>query len=119
MFNEEQQFIVLKVALWFGDRTKAKGVEMKRGQLLVLGLALVLVMVLALPACTQAPAVEKIVIGHPVSISGKYAKAGEQASGGIKAIVKWVNEVYGGVEIAGANCRSNMFTIIVDLRRKW
>lgn len=73
---------------------------MKRVQLLVL--ALVLVMVLGLPACAPAPAVEKIVIGHPVCISGKYAEAGEQALGGTKAIVKWVNEVYGGVEIAGA-----------------
>jgi len=73
---------------------------MKRVQLLVL--ALVLVMVLVLPACAPAPVVEKIVIGHPVCISGKYAKAGEQALGGITAIVKWVNEVYGGVEIAGA-----------------
>ena len=73
---------------------------MKRVQLLVL--ALVLVMVLVLPACAPAPVVEKIVIGHPVCISGKYAKAGEQTLGGITAIVKWVNEVYGGVEIAGA-----------------
>ncbi len=48
---------------------------MKRVQLLVL--ALVLVMVLVLPACAPAPAVEKIVIGHPVCISGKYAEAGE------------------------------------------
>ncbi len=75
---------------------------MKRGQLLVLGLALVLLMVLVLSACAPAPAVEKIVIGHPVCISGKYGEAGEQAFGGTKAIVKWVNEVYGGVEIAGA-----------------
>jgi len=74
---------------------------MKRARLLVLGLALVLVVVLALPACAPGPAVEKITIGHPVCISGKYAKAGEQAFGGIKAIVKWVNEVYGGVEIPG------------------
>ncbi len=72
---------------------------MKRGQLLALGLASVLMVVLALPACAPA---DKITIGHPVSISGKYANAGEQASGGIKVIVKWVNEVYGGVEIAGA-----------------
>ena len=53
------------------------------------------------PPPPAPPAVEKIVIGHPVCISGKYAKAGEQAFGGIKAIVKWVNEVYGGVEVAG------------------
>jgi len=44
---------------------------------------------------------EKIVVGHPVCLSGKYAKAGEQAYGGIKAIIEWVNHVYGGVEVAG------------------
>ena len=51
------------------------------------------------PASASDP--EKIVIGHPVCLSGKYAKAGEQAYGGIKAIIEWVNEVYGGVEVAG------------------
>jgi branched-chain amino acid transport system substrate-binding protein len=43
---------------------------------------------------------DKIVIGHPACLSGKYAKAGEQAVGGIKACVKWVNNIYGGVTIA-------------------
>ncbi|MFQ6065698.1 MAG: amino acid ABC transporter substrate-binding protein [bacterium] len=51
------------------------------------------------PASASGP--EKIVVGHPVCLSGKYAKAGEQAYGGIKAIVEWVNHVYGGVEVAG------------------
>lgn len=46
-------------------------------------------------------AAEKIVIGHAACLSGKYAKAGEQAIGGIKACVKWVNGVYDGVKIAG------------------
>jgi ABC-type branched-subunit amino acid transport system substrate-binding protein len=40
-----------------------------------------------------------IVIGHPACLSGRYAKAGEQAVGGIKACVDWVNNVYGGVRI--------------------
>ncbi len=44
---------------------------------------------------------DKIVIGHPACLSGKYAKAGEQAVGGIKAIVDWVNHVYGGVMLEG------------------
>ena len=44
---------------------------------------------------------KKIVIGHPACLSGKYAKAGEQALGGIKGIVDWVNNVYGGVKIGG------------------
>jgi branched-chain amino acid transport system substrate-binding protein len=43
----------------------------------------------------------KIIIGHPEGMSGSYAKAGEQAIGGVKACIKWVNEVYGGVKIAG------------------
>jgi len=77
---------------------------MKKGKLaLFLGLAVVLAMAFALPACapTAAPVAEKIVIGHPICLSGKYAKPGEQAIGGIKACVKWVNDVYGGVKVAG------------------
>jgi branched-chain amino acid transport system substrate-binding protein len=46
-------------------------------------------------------AADKIVIGHPACLSGKYAKAGEQAIGGIKACIDWVNNVHGGVLIAG------------------
>jgi branched-chain amino acid transport system substrate-binding protein len=49
----------------------------------------------------SALAASKIVIGHPACLSGKYAKAGEQAVGGINACVDWVNNVYGGVEING------------------
>jgi branched-chain amino acid transport system substrate-binding protein len=44
---------------------------------------------------------DKIVIGHPACLSGKYAKAGEQALGGIRACVDWVNKVRGGVDLAG------------------
>ncbi len=47
------------------------------------------------------PAVDKILIGHPACLSGKYAKAGEQALGGIKAVVDWVNNSYGGVMLGG------------------
>ena len=42
---------------------------------------------------------DQIVIGHPACLSGRYAKAGKQAVGGIKAIVDWANNVYGGVRI--------------------
>jgi branched-chain amino acid transport system substrate-binding protein len=49
----------------------------------------------------QAMAASKIVIGHPACLSGKYAKAGEQAVGGIKACVDWVNNTYGGIKING------------------
>ncbi len=48
-----------------------------------------------------AESVDKIVIGHPAALSGKYAKAGEQAVGGIKAAVQWVNTIYGGVTLGG------------------
>lgn len=52
-------------------------------------------------ATNTSAAPKKIVIGHSACLSGKYAKAGEQAIGGIKGCVKWVNEVYGGVTIGG------------------
>jgi len=48
-----------------------------------------------------ALAADRIVIGHPACLSGKYAKAGEQAVGGIKACVEWVNQTYGGVMLGG------------------
>ena len=49
----------------------------------------------------EAKSAGKIVIGHPACLSGKYAKAGEQAIGGIKACIDWVNNVHGGVLVAG------------------
>jgi branched-chain amino acid transport system substrate-binding protein len=52
-------------------------------------------------ALTEVKAADKIVIGHPACLSGKYAKAGEQALGGIKACIDWVNKVYGGVKVGG------------------
>ncbi len=48
-----------------------------------------------------AATTDKLVIGHSACLSGKYAKAGEQAIGGIKACIDWVNNVYGGVLVAG------------------
>ena len=42
---------------------------------------------------------KKIVIGHPACLSGKYAKAGEQAVGGVKACVYWIKTTYGGVTL--------------------
>jgi branched-chain amino acid transport system substrate-binding protein len=50
---------------------------------------------------TGAFGASKIVIGNPECLSGGFAKAGEQAVGGIKACVKWVNETYGGVKVGG------------------
>jgi branched-chain amino acid transport system substrate-binding protein len=49
----------------------------------------------------EVKAKDNILIGHSAALSGKYAKAGEQALGGIKACIDWVNNVYGGVKIAG------------------
>ncbi len=69
----------------------------------IVGSVLVLVFLLGLGcgAAAFASDPEKIVVGHSVCLSGKYAKAGEQAYGGIKGIVRWVNDVYGGVDVAG------------------
>jgi len=52
---------------------------------------------------TGASAADKVVIGHPACLSGRYAKAGEQAVGGIKAVVEWVNSTYGGIKVSGKN----------------
>jgi branched-chain amino acid transport system substrate-binding protein len=67
----------------------------------VLIIAATFAAILALTASTQAFAASKVVIGHPACLSGKYAKAGEQALGGVKACVNWVNNVYGGIEVGG------------------
>ena len=74
---------------------------MKSGSAKVLFGVLSLVALCGLIAAHPAAAADKIVIGHPAALSGKYAKAGEQAVGGIKAAVKWVNETRGGVDIGG------------------
>jgi branched-chain amino acid transport system substrate-binding protein len=52
-------------------------------------------------AASPVHAADSIVIGHPACLSGKYAKAGEQAVGGIKACIAWVNDTYGGVSVNG------------------
>jgi branched-chain amino acid transport system substrate-binding protein len=64
-------------------------------------LALILVLIGLFCFTGRVPAASKIVIGHPACLSGKYAKAGEQAIGGIKACVDWINNVYGGVRLDG------------------
>jgi len=43
----------------------------------------------------------EIVIGHPAAMSGSYAKAAEQAVGGVQAAVDWVNDTRGGVMVGG------------------
>lgn len=44
---------------------------------------------------------DEIVIGHPATLSGTHAKSGEQAVGGVKAAVDWVNNTRGGVMVGG------------------
>ena len=60
-----------------------------------------LVALCGLVTAFPAAAADKVVIGHPAALSGKYAKAGEQALGGVKAVVKWVNENHGGIDAGG------------------
>ena len=72
---------------------------MKRSKLLI-GLVLTIVLCFIF-GVSLSMAADKVVIGHPACLSGKYAKAGEQALGGIKACIDWANNVYGGVEVAG------------------
>lgn len=61
----------------------------------------VAVMGLLLMAAPALTAPDKIVLGHPVCLSGKFAKSGAQGSWGIKASIKWINEVNGGIKIGG------------------
>jgi branched-chain amino acid transport system substrate-binding protein len=58
-------------------------------------------LLVASPLHAQTDAPDRLLIGHPACMSGRYAKAGEQAIGGIKACVAWVNDVHGGVTIGG------------------
>lgn len=64
-------------------------------------LATLLAFVLVAPHVPAADLPARIVIGNPEALSGSQAKAGEQAIGGIKAIIKWVNTTYGGVKVGG------------------
>ena len=50
---------------------------------------------------STAGAVDKVVIGHPAALSGKFAKSGAQCAWGIKGSIKWINEVRGGITIGG------------------
>ena len=70
---------------------------MKKAAIVTLGFLMMAVFV----APTAANAADSIDIGHPACLSGKYAKAGEQAVGGIKACIDWVNNERGGVTLDG------------------
>jgi branched-chain amino acid transport system substrate-binding protein len=56
-------------------------------------------LVFAPPGIAAPPA--QILIGEPATISGAHAKAGEQSTNGVEAIVDWVNNTYGGVKLEG------------------
>ncbi|MBN1141894.1 MAG: amino acid ABC transporter substrate-binding protein [Deltaproteobacteria bacterium] len=68
---------------------------------LSIGLLILTALLCGFPSLLPAAALKRIVIGHPEALSGQYAKAGEQAIGGIQAAVEWVNTVHGGVRIEG------------------
>jgi len=48
---------------------------------------------------SQAP--DEILIGGPISLSGKYAQEGQLSYWGAQVAVQWVNDVYGGVSVDG------------------
>ncbi len=51
------------------------------------------------PAEKPKPEVVTVVIGAPLSLSGKYAKEGQMSLWGVKAAEKWINEIYGGIKV--------------------
>ncbi|HWQ16946.1 MAG TPA: ABC transporter substrate-binding protein, partial [Sulfolobales archaeon] len=60
--------------------------------------------VIATPTSTPTPPMtlpSKIVIGLSIPLSGAQADAGKRTFWGVMAAVKWVNEVYGGVNLYG------------------
>jgi len=59
----------------------------------------IFVVALFLPAST--PAADKVLLGYAETLSGEHSKAGAQSSWGVKASVKWINDVQGGVNIGG------------------
>ena len=74
--------------------------RIRRATSVCLGLALAVGLGIGSPVQAQSLP-NKIVVGHTEALSGEHAKAGEQAVGAIKAIVKWVNTVNGGVKVGG------------------
>lgn len=75
---------------------------MKRNLILTFSLVLTVSVALVL-GCTKKPEepAKPITLGHPAALSGSYAKAAEQAVGGIQAAVDWVNNTRGGVMVEG------------------
>ena len=75
---------------------------MKGGKAKLVLIALVTAcMVFPFSFSAMAALPNKVVIGGPISLSGKFAKEGQQSVWGIKAMEKWVNATLGGVKING------------------
>lgn len=85
-----------------------------------------LLVVVLFAGCSDADRSDRLVIGHPICLSGKHSKEGEQAYGGIRACIEWVNTVHGGVHLNGRqmpleylhyDCESKKETVISLLER--
>jgi len=74
-------------------------------KILFLGVVGLAVTAMAFSAPLVSAKDNEIILGHPACLSGKYAKAGEQAVGGIQAAVNWVNDVRGGVAVGGQKAK--------------
>jgi branched-chain amino acid transport system substrate-binding protein len=90
-----------EVLNWWQARTRQKGDRIMRVGRMMKVVGLIAAIALIIPTQAWSAAKSQIVIGHPATLSGKYAKAGEQAVGGVKAIVDWINNAYGGVKLGG------------------
>ncbi|MEM2020796.1 MAG: amino acid ABC transporter substrate-binding protein [Zestosphaera sp.] len=53
------------------------------------------------PSGCPATVPDKIVIGLSISLSGSYTLTGNQGLWGMSVAVKWVNDVYGGINLCG------------------
>jgi len=85
-------------SLGSAENSFQRGVIMKSRYIMGI-IGFIFVVGLLLPS--TAPAVDKVVLGHPAALSGKFAKSGAQCAWGIKGSIKWINEVRGGINIGG------------------
>lgn len=91
-------YVTIFVRIGVVQRSRQEEVTMKN--LSVRGIFFaVAVLGLVFAGLAKAEESKSILIGHPACLSGKYAKAGEQAVGGIKACIEWVNTVHGGIHV--------------------
>lgn len=75
---------------------------MKRSMcVVIIGCALISGLALAPSLLSAAELPDKVVIGGTISLSGRFAKEGEQSVWGIRAVEKWVNRSLGGVTVTG------------------